>query len=267
MSSAAARAGRAAPAQLLGSSAVAAAWQRKSSKNDRAVTRIKPKAKKDARTCSENSCKSTQLCKNTLQLTEWNRKSPNHPPGFIYKGFKVFKGTNSTSVGAEFLLCLAAIILSSSPSRAHFARNEVMNSAATLHHTQHKVQHQIYIRNAALDWQEKCFQHSAAVWCQSHSADGAQVAEIGIFSVQDHKPTGAWASPPWPLIAKFSSETLWRDHHWCSTQTAEAEGQNSCPKESTYSMELISARLSYLTNTFSLWQQQQRKLRKKGFSL
>lgn len=204
------------------------------SNNGKAVTRTKPR--KGTRTCSENSFKSTQLWKNTLQLTEWNRKSPNHLPGFIYKEFKVFKGTNSTSVGAKFPLCLAAIILSSSPSGAHFARNEVINSAATFHHTQHKAQHQIYIRNAALDWQEKHFQHSAAIWWQSHSTDGAQVAEAGTFSVfratlrrdtNPHKPGPAHLGPSQPNSAVRHCREV---STACSTQTAEAERQNSCPQ-------------------------------------
>lgn len=96
------------------------------------------------------------------------------------------------------------------PSRAHFARNEGINSAATLHHTQHKVQHQIYIRNAALDWQQKPFQHSAAVWWQSHTTDGAQVAEAGTFSVfratlrrdtNPHEPGPAHLGPSQPNSA------------------------------------------------------------------
>lgn len=91
-------------------SSAAAAWYRNNSNNGRAA--IRTKSRKGTRTCSENSGK---------MHFSWQdeTKSPHHFPGFIYKEFQVFKGTNSTSVGAKFWLCLAAIILSSCSPPEH----------------------------------------------------------------------------------------------------------------------------------------------------
>jgi len=60
-----------------------------------AVNRTKPQ--KDTRSCSENSCKSTQLHTALIFLSEKHtsagrmEQSAIYPPAFIYKEFRVLK--------------------------------------------------------------------------------------------------------------------------------------------------------------------------------
>lgn len=111
-----AAAGRTLPADLLGSSSAAAARQRNGTERTTGLETTKSRTEPRAR--SENSCKptrlQTQLChsrlKHTPQLTERHRKSPNQLLGVVNKEFGVLRGTNSTSVGAEFLYISCCVL-------------------------------------------------------------------------------------------------------------------------------------------------------------